>query len=153
MINMFHHFRPHDARAVLQDAVGGGQPIVIVDNMAFLSGHGPLHVDGTFTVGKIGVDLDEAAGYQAARLTGLAMLATLQEALGSIDRIDRLVKLLGMVNCTAEFTAQPKVINGCSELFAELFGPDCGVAARSAVGVASLPGGWPVEIEAVFKVV
>ena len=133
-------------------AIGVYKPIVIVDGMAYLSGHGPLHDDGTFTVGRIGIDLDEPAGYQAARLTGLAMLATLQEALGSINRIDRLVKLLGMVNCTAEFTAQPAVVNGCSELFAEVFGQDRGVAARSAVGVAALPGGWPVEIEAVFKI-
>lgn len=132
--------------------IGVYKPILIVDGIAYLSGHGPLHADGSFTVGKVGVELDEAAGYQAARLTGLAMLATLREALGSLDRVERLVKLLGMVNCVPEFTRQPAVINGCSELLANVFGDDAGVAARSAVGVASLPGGWPVEIEAIFKV-
>jgi enamine deaminase RidA (YjgF/YER057c/UK114 family) len=132
--------------------IGVYKPIIIADDLAYLSGHGPLHADGSFTVGKLGSDLDEAAGYEAARLTGLAILATLREALGSLDRVERLVKLFGMVNCGPEFTSQPAVINGCSELLANVFGDDAGVAARSAVGVASLPGGWPVEIEAIFKV-
>jgi enamine deaminase RidA (YjgF/YER057c/UK114 family) len=133
-------------------AIGVYKPIVIVQTTAYLSGHGPLHEDGSFTVGRIGEDLDQAAGYDAARLAGLAMLATLRGELGSLDRVARLTKLLGMVNCTPDFTAQPAVVNGCSELFAEVFGADCGIAARSAVGVTSLPGGWPVEIEAIFEV-
>ena len=136
-------------------AIGVYKPIVIVQTTAYLSGHGPLHEDAnglSFGTGTI-VDVhDQAAGYDAARLAGLAMLATLRGELGSLDRVARLTKLLGMVNCTPDFTAQPAVVNGCSELFAEVFGADCGIAARSAVGVTSLPGGWPVEIEAIFEV-
>lgn len=133
-------------------AIGVYRPILVAGGLAYLSGHGPLHMDGLFTQGRVGQDLDQQAGYDAARQTGLAMLATLQSGLGSLDRIERLVKLFGMVNCTTDFTSQPAVINGCSDLFAEVFGTDHGVAARSAVGVAALPAGWPVEIEAVFQV-
>ncbi len=133
-------------------AIGVYKPFIVVENRAYLSGHGPLHHDGSFTTGRVGAELDEQAGYVASRLAGLAMLATLRDALGSLNRVERLIKLLGMVNCTQEFTRQPAVINGCSELFAEVFGEEQGIAARSAVGVAALPGGWPVEIEAIFQV-
>ena len=98
------------------------------------------------------MDLDQEAGYQAARQTGLALLATLRAHFGSLDRISRLVKVLGMVNCTADFKQHPAVINGCSELFRDVFGEDNGVAARSAVGMGSLPGNIPVEIEAIFEI-
>jgi enamine deaminase RidA (YjgF/YER057c/UK114 family) len=97
--------------------------------------------------------VDQATGYQAARQTGLAMLATLRKGLGSLDRVRRLVKLFGMVQCVPEFIQHPAVINGCSELFAEVFGAEYGVAARSAIGVISLPAGMTVEIEAIFELV
>jgi enamine deaminase RidA (YjgF/YER057c/UK114 family) len=131
--------------------VGVYKPILVVGNLAYLSGHGPLRQDGTLTVGCVGVDVDQQAGYEAAQQTGLAMLATLRSALGSLDRVQRVVKLLGLVNCVAEFDQHPAVINGCSELFALVFGPDAGVGARSAVGAASLPSGMTVEIEAIFE--
>jgi len=128
------------------------KPVVVVGGMAYVSGHGPLLNDGTLITGRVGADVDQQGGYNAARQTGLALLATLRSHLGSLDRIKRVVKVLGMVNATPEFTAHPAVINGCSELFAEVFGEDIGVAARSAVGMGSLPGNISVEIEAIFEV-
>jgi enamine deaminase RidA (YjgF/YER057c/UK114 family) len=132
--------------------VGVYKPVVVAGNMAYLSGHGPLKSDGTLIVGRVGADLDKQAGYDAAKQTGLALLATLKAHLGSLDRVKRLVKVLGMVNCTPDFTEHPAVINGCSELFAQVFGPEHGIAARSAVGMGSLPGNIAVEIEAIFEV-
>jgi enamine deaminase RidA (YjgF/YER057c/UK114 family) len=132
--------------------MGVYKPIVVVGDMAYLSGHGPLKSDSTLMVGRVGDDVDQQGGYDAARQTGLALLATLRENLGSLDRVVRLVKLLGMVNSTADFENHPAVINGCSELFAEVFGEERGIAARSAVGMGSLPGNIPVEIEAIFQV-
>lgn len=132
--------------------IGVYKPIVITGNLAYLSGHGPLRTDKTLITGRLGDDMDVEAGYAAARTTGLAMLATLQDALGSLDRVKRLVKLLGLVRCTDAFDAQPAVINGCSELFRDVFGEDAGVAARSALGTNALPGGIAVEIEAIFEV-
>ncbi len=128
------------------------RPIVVVDDMAYLSGHIPVGADGSPITGRLGQDIDQETGAGIARQVGLAMLATLQAELGSLDRVERLIKLTGFVNCAPDFTAQPVVINGCSQLLADLFGPERGVAARSAVGAASLPLGVPVEIEAVFKV-
>ena len=128
------------------------KPIVITNNMAYVSGHGPLLPDGTLLVGRIGLEVDQQAGYQAAYQTGLAILATLRANLGSLDRINRVIKILGMVNCTEDFYQQPKVINGCSELFSKIFGEDNGVGARSAVGIGSLPDNISVEIEAVFEI-
>ncbi len=132
--------------------VGVYKPVVIAGTMAYLSGHGPLRPDKTLIVGRVGADLDTDQGYAAARLTGLGLLATLREALGSLDQVVRLVKLLGLVRCTDDFTQQPAVINGCSELFRDVFGDDAGVAARSALGTNALPGGIVVEIEAIFEV-
>lgn len=132
--------------------VGVYKPVVIVSGMAYLSGHGPLRADKTLITGRLGADMDVKAGYEAARVTGLAMLATLHGELGSLDRVVRLVKLLGLVRCTEEFTDQPAVINGCSELFRDIFGEDIGVAARSALGTNALPGGIAVEIEAIFEI-
>jgi enamine deaminase RidA (YjgF/YER057c/UK114 family) len=120
-------------------------------DLLYVSGHGPLRSDGTMIVGKVGANLDVAAGTAAARQTGLAILATVKSHLGSLDKVVRLVKVLGMVNCTAEFGEQPKVINGFSDLMVEVFG-DSGKGARSAVGMGSLPGGIAVEIEAIFEV-
>jgi enamine deaminase RidA (YjgF/YER057c/UK114 family) len=120
---------------------------VQVGELLFTSGHGP----GGAT-GKVGRELDLAAGRAAARETGLLLLATVRDHLGSLDRVVRVVKILGMVNCTEDFTQQPQVINGCSDLFVEVFGEDAGKGARSAVGMVSLPGAIPVEIEVVLQV-
>jgi enamine deaminase RidA (YjgF/YER057c/UK114 family) len=128
------------------------RPIVVVGNLAFVSGHGPVKSDGALISGRVGADLDLDAGKLAARQTGLAILATLRRELGSLDRVKRVIKVLGMVNCTPDFSDHPKVINGCSELFAEIFGPDSGIGARSAVGMGSLPGNIAVEIEAIFEI-
>jgi len=127
-------------------------PLLVQGNLAFASGHLPVHPDGELVTGRLGEELDVAAGYEAARRVGLAMLATLRKALGSLDRVRRVVKVLGAVNCVPDFTAQPAVLNGFSELMVEIFGPEAGVAARSAIGVASLPLGVPVEIEALFEI-
>src|SRR5438552_19073328 len=126
--------------------------VVVAGNLAYVSGHGPLKSDGTMISGRVGADLDLAAGKAAARQTGLAILASLRGQLGSLDRVRRLLKTLGMVNATPDFRDHPSVINGCSELFAEVFGPENGIGARSAVGMASLPGNIAVEIEAIFEV-
>jgi len=120
-------------------------------NLMFLSGKGPGVVQGLQPVGKVGQDFTVEQGYAFARSTGLALLAVLKAELGSLDRIARVVKVLGMVNCTPEFTGHPKVVNGCSDLFVEVFG-EKGRHARSAVGMGSLPNGIPVEIEAVVEV-
>jgi enamine deaminase RidA (YjgF/YER057c/UK114 family) len=125
--------------------------LVVVENMAYVSGHGPLKPDKSMICGKVGADLDVAAGQNAARQVGLAILATLRSELGSLDRVKRLVKVLGMVNSTPEFKEHPAVINGCSELFAAVWGSEHGVGARSAVGMGSLPGNIAVEIEAIFE--
>ncbi|MDP6467496.1 MAG: RidA family protein [Pirellulaceae bacterium] len=128
------------------------KPVVICGNMAYVSGHGPVNRDGTLTTGRVGDDLDQQAGYDAARQTGLAILATLRTNLGNLDRVKRIIKTLGMVNCTSEFEQHPAVINGFSELMAEVFGADEGVGARSAVGMGSLPGNIPVEVEVIFEI-
>jgi enamine deaminase RidA (YjgF/YER057c/UK114 family) len=132
--------------------VGVYKPVVVVGNIAYVSGHGPLLPDGTMVTGRIGADTDLHGGERSARQTGLAILATLRAHLGSLDKVVRVVKLLGMVNCTADFTAQPQVINGCSELFRDIWGEQHGVGARSAVGMGSLPGNITTEIEAIFEV-
>ena len=128
------------------------KPAVRVGNLVFCSGHGPLKPDGTLILGCVGKDLTWEQGKDAARQTGLAILATLQSTLGSLNKVKRLVKSFGMVNCTADFKDQPKVINGYSELMKDVFGDDAGVGARSAVGHNSLPGNIAVEIECIFEV-
>jgi enamine deaminase RidA (YjgF/YER057c/UK114 family) len=120
-------------------------------DLVYVSGHGPYRADGTLIVGKLGADMDVAGGQVAARQTGLAILATMRAHLGSLDKVARLIKSLGMVNATPEFTDHPKVINGYSDLMKEVFG-DAGVGTRSAVGMGGLPGGIAVEIEAIFQV-
>ncbi len=132
--------------------IGVYRPIVTSGGLAHLSGHGPLLPDKTLMTGRVGDELDKEAGYQAARQAGLALIATLREAFGSLDRIERIIKLFGMVNCIPGYTEQPAVINGCSELIAEIWGPNRGVGARSAVGVASLPEHMTVEVDAIFKI-
>jgi enamine deaminase RidA (YjgF/YER057c/UK114 family) len=132
-------------------AMGVYKPIVVVGNMAYVSGHGPLKTDGTLYTGRVGSEVDQEAGFVAARQTGLAILATLKANLGSLDKVKRVVKTLGMVNSTADFEKHPAVINGCSELWRDVWGADNGVGARSAVGMGSLPGNITVEIEAIFE--
>jgi enamine deaminase RidA (YjgF/YER057c/UK114 family) len=120
-------------------------------NLLYTSGHGPLLPQGGFMVGKVGAGLDLAAGREAARLTGLAILSTLAAELGSLDRVTRMIKVLGVVNSAPDFTDHPKVIDGFSDLMVAVFG-DAAIAARSAIGVAGLPAGIAVEIEAIFEV-
>ncbi len=127
------------------------RPLIITGNLAFLSGHGPVRTDGTLITGVVGRDLDLAAGTLAARQVGLALLATLREHLGSLSRVKRIIKVLGLVNSAPDFYEHPKVINGCSELLADLWGPENGVGARSAVGLGPLPGNIAVEIEMVVE--
>lgn len=129
---------------------GTYRPVVAVGKLLHVAGHGPLLPDLTLLEGKVGRDLDIAGGIHAARVVGLTMLATLRAELGSLDRIGRLIKTLGMVNATADFREHPKVINGFSDLMVEVFG-DSGRGARSAVGMGSLPGNIPVEVEAIFE--
>jgi enamine deaminase RidA (YjgF/YER057c/UK114 family) len=131
-------------------AVGNYLPGVPVANLLFLSGCGPLRADGSTVTGKVGIDLDVEQGYAAARLAGLAMLARIRLVAGSLDRVARVVKVLGMVNAARDFREQPKVIDGFSDLMVEVFG-EPGRGARAAVGMASLPGGAAVEIEMVIE--
>lgn len=125
-------------------------PVLIVDRFVFVSGHGPLQSDGEYIVGRAGADLTLEQARAAARQVGLAMLATLKQHLGSLDRLERIVKTLGLVQCTPDFTEHPSVINGFSQLMVDLWGDDLGKGARSAVGMSALPGGIAVEIEAQF---
>lgn len=131
--------------------MGVYKPFLQVGNLVYVSGHGTVREDGTLIKGRIGQDLTEDAGKSAAQQVGLAILATLKANLGSLDRIKRVIKVLGMVNCVPEFEKQPFIINGCSELFAKVWGDDNGVGVRSSVGMGSLPDNIPVEIEAVFE--
>ena len=126
---------------------------ITVDNLIYVSGHGPVKEDGSLIKGKVGKEINAETAKVAARQTGMAILTTLKSNLGSLNKIKRVIKIFGMVNCTIDFEKQPYVINGCSELFVEIWGEDNGVGVRSAVGMGSLPGNIPVEIEAVFELV
>ena len=128
------------------------QPVLVQGKLAYVSGHGPVRDDETMITGRVGDTMDTAEAKRAARQTGLAILASLRARLGSLDRVRRLVKSFGMVNAVPDFTEHPQVINGYSELMADVFGPNNGVGARSAVGMGSLPGNIAVEIEAVFEI-
>jgi enamine deaminase RidA (YjgF/YER057c/UK114 family) len=125
-------------------------PAVTTGKLVFLSGKGPTRADGTLLRGKVGSDLDVDQGYEAARLVGIQLLAALREHIGSLDNVNRVVKLLGMVNAEPDFEDHPKVINGCSDLLVAVFGEN-GKHARSAVGMGSLPGQIPVEIEMIVE--
>lgn len=131
-------------------AAGTYSPVVVVGNMAYVSGQGPIGADGRWMTGKVGADLTEEEGVEAARVVGLTMLSTIKAELGSLDRVKRIIKALGMVNCPTDFKNHPKVINGFSDLMVEIWG-EAGRAARSAVGMGSLPGNIPVEIEAILE--
>ena len=126
---------------------------VLAGNLLYVSGHGPAKLtDKTPIAGRVGDALTTEQGKEAARAVGINVLATVRSTLGSLDKVKRLVKTLGMVNCTPDFKDQPQVINGFSELMAEVFGEDAGVGARSAVGMGSLPGNIAVEVECIFEV-
>ena len=130
---------------------GSYKPCLIVDNIAYISGQGPLLEDGTFAKGIIGKDVDIETGQKQAQRCGLAILSALKNEVGDLNKVEQLIKITGFVNCTSDFTQQPLVINGCSDLMKEVFG-EKGVHARAAVGVHSLPLGFTVEIEAIFKI-
>ena len=126
-------------------------PFVITGNLLYLSGQGPREADGSFHTGKVGQEVTIEQAYQDARLTGLNLLAVMQGALGELDRIERVVKLLGMVNGTPDFLEHPQVINGCSDLMVEVF-EEKGRHARSALGMGSLPNNITVEVEAIVEI-
>jgi enamine deaminase RidA (YjgF/YER057c/UK114 family) len=131
--------------------LGVYKPCLIDGKYLYLSGHGPVKNDKSLIIGRIGEDMDMDAGKLAARQVGLTMLSTIIAHLGSLDKIKRVIKVLGMVNCTANFEKHPYIINGCSELLREVWGAENGVGVRSAVGMGSLPDNIPVEIEAIFE--
>ena len=127
------------------------KPFLIDGNHVYVSGHGPLLPDKSLITGRIGADMEANDGKLAARQVGLTILATLKANLGSFNKIKRVIKVLGMVNCTQGFHRHPFIINGCSELFAQVWGEENGIGVRSAVGMGSLPDNIPVEIEAMFE--
>lgn len=131
--------------------LGVYKPCLIDGKYLYLSGHGPVQNDKSLIIGRIGKEMTQDEGKLAARQVGLTMLSTIKTNLGSLDRVKRVIKVLGMVNCTPEFERHPQIINGCSELFAAVWGEENGVGTRSAVGFGSLPDNIPVEIEAIFE--
>lgn len=131
--------------------LGVYKPLLIDGNHCYVSGHGTVQNDGTLIIGRIGETMTQEEGKLAARQVGLAILSTLKTNLGSLNKIKRVIKVLGMVSCTSDFEQHPFVINGCSELFAAVWGDENGIGVRSAVGMGSLPGNIPVEIEAMFE--
>ncbi|WP_462265821.1 RidA family protein [Mucilaginibacter sp.] len=131
--------------------LGVYKPYLIDGKYLYVSGHGPVQEDKSLIIGRIGDTLDQEAGKLAARQVGLTILSTIQTNLGSLDKVKRVIKVLGMVNCTPDFEKHPYIINGCSELFAQIWGNDNGIGVRSAVGMGSLPDNIPVEVEALFE--
>ncbi len=131
--------------------LGVYKPFIIDGNHLYVSGHGPLQNDGSLICGRIGETMDIEQGKLAAQQVGLTILSTITKNIGSLNKVKRVIKVLGMVNCVAEFEKHPYIINGCSELFKIVWGEDDGVGVRSAVGMGSLPGNIPVEIEAMFE--
>ena len=127
-------------------------PYVRTGNLVFVSGLGPRNPDGSIPKGKVGADVTVDQAYQQARAAGLLVLSVLRDAIGSLDKVTRVVKVFGMVNSAPDFVDPPKVINGCSDLFVQVFGDERGRHARTAIGVASLPFGLTVEIDSVFEV-
>ena len=131
--------------------LGVYKPFLIDGNKLYVSGHGTVQDDGTLIIGRIGDTITPEEGKLAARQVGLAILSTIKTNLGSLDKVKRVIKVLGMVNCTPDFEKHPFIINGCSELFAKVWGEENGIGVRSAVGMGSLPDNIPVEIEALFE--
>lgn len=128
------------------------KPTVRVGNLLYVSGHGPLKPDGKMIVGRLGQDMTVEQGKEAARQVGIAVLSTVKEALGSLNKVKRLVKTLGWVSSTNDFFDHPSVMNGWSEFMKEVFGEDAGVGVRSAIGTNVLPGGMAVEVECIFEI-
>ena len=126
------------------------RPVLVVGNFLYVSGQGPMKNDGSLILGRLGDNLTTEEGKLVARQVGLTMLSSIQTHFGSLDKIKRVVKVLGMVNCTPDFTQHPLVVNGFSELMADVFGKEHGIGVRSAVGMI-LPDGIPVEVEAMFE--
>ena len=131
--------------------LGVYKPCLVDGKYLYLSGHGPVQDDKSLIIGRIGSDLTQEEGKLAALQVGLTMLSTIKTNVGSLNKIKRVIKVLGMVNCTPEFEKHPFIINGCSELFAKVWGEENGIGVRSAVGFGSLPDNIPVEIEALFE--
>ena len=131
--------------------LGVYKPCLVDGKYLYVSGHGTVKDDGTLIIGRIGESVNPEEGKLAARQVGLAILATIKANLGSLDKVKRVIKVLGMVNCTPDFEKHPFIINGCSELFAKVWGNENGIGVRSAVGMGSLPDNIPVEIEALFE--
>ncbi|MEH3114810.1 RidA family protein [Pedobacter terrae] len=131
--------------------LGVYKPCLVDGKYLYLSGHGPVQDDKSLIIGRIGSDLNQEEGKLAALQVGLTMLSTIKANLGSLNKVKRVIKVLGMVNCTPEFEKHPFIINGCSELFAKVWGEENGIGVRSAVGFGSLPDNIPVEIEALFE--
>lgn len=131
--------------------LGVYKPCLVDGKYLYVSGHGTVQNDGTLIIGRIGDTIDMENGKLAARQVGLAILSTIKANVGSLDKVKRVIKVLGMVNCVPEFEKHPYIINGCSELFAQVWGTENGIGVRSAVGFGSLPDNIPVEIEALFE--
>lgn len=130
--------------------IGNFRNFIQTGSLIFISGQGPREADGRLHTGKVGRDVTSAEAYQHAQLTGLNVLSVLADAVGDLERVTQVVKLLGLVNAVDDFSSHPEVINGCSDLFTAVFG-EIGQHARSAIGVASLPNNITVEIEAIFE--
>jgi enamine deaminase RidA (YjgF/YER057c/UK114 family) len=133
--------------------LGVYKPALIDGKHLYVSGHGPVRNDKSLIIGRIGKDISPEEGKKAAEQVGLTILSTIKTHVGSLDRVKRVIKILGMVNCVSEFERHPYIINGCSELFAKVWGEENGIGVRSAVGFGSLPDNIPVEIEALFELV
>lgn len=131
--------------------LGVYKPYLIDGNYLYLSGHGPVRDDKSLIIGRIGDTLSPEDGKLAAQQVGLTMLSTIKTNLGSLNKVKRVIKVLGMVNCTQDFEKHPFIINGCSELFAAVWGEENGIGVRSAVGMGTLPDNIPVEVEALFE--
>lgn len=152
-MNHNHELRISELGLILPPApkpVGVYKPVLVVDKFLYVSGQGPINNDGTLMTGRVGGDLDIEEGKLAARQVGLTMLSTIKTHFGDLNKIKRVVKVFGMVNCVNGFEKQPAVINGFSELMAEVFGEENGIGVRSAVGMI-LPSNIAVEIEAMFE--
>ncbi|MHA4806961.1 RidA family protein [Flavitalea flava] len=154
MSNLTAEQRLNELGVILPPAptpMGVYKPCLVDGKYLYVSGHGPVRDDKTLIVGRVGEDLDAEQGKLAAHQVGLTILSTIKAHLGSLDKVKRVIKVLGMVGCVPEFDRHPYVINGCSELFVSIWGEDLGVGVRSAVGMGSLPNNIPVEIEALFE--
>lgn len=133
--------------------LGVYKPYLIDGNYLYVSGHGPVQTDGKLIIGRIGEHLDMEQGKLAAQQVGLTILSTIKTHIGSLNKVKRVIKVLGMINCVADFKKHPYIINGCSEIFKTVWGEENGVGVRSAVGMGSLPDNIPVEIEAIFELI